>query len=153
MVRSISRVVCSKDSITPAEWRENSGARLVLLHAAPLDCYVAIDEYGRYDYAALLGEQERAAQEQMRELVASLSADEVKVESAAQGRGHPGEKICDAAETQHVDLIVISSHGYTGFSHLLLGSTAEYVVRHAPCPVWIVPARTRPKLSARKVSK
>jgi nucleotide-binding universal stress UspA family protein len=33
------------------------------------------------------------------------------------------------------DLIVVSTHGRTGLSHLLIGSVAERVVRHAPCPV------------------
>ena len=36
------------------------------------------------------------------------------------------------------DLIIISTHGYTGLKHVLLGSTAERVVRHAPCPVLVV---------------
>jgi universal stress protein A len=38
------------------------------------------------------------------------------------------------------DLIVIATHGYTGLKHALLGSTAERVVRHARCPVLVVPA-------------
>jgi nucleotide-binding universal stress UspA family protein len=33
---------------------------------------------------------------------------------------------------------VISTHGYTGLKHALLGSTAETIVRHAPCPVLVV---------------
>jgi universal stress protein A len=37
---------------------------------------------------------------------------------------------------------VTSTHGSTGFTHLLLGSVAEYVVRHAHCPVLVVPARS-----------
>jgi universal stress protein A len=39
------------------------------------------------------------------------------------------------AEQEHASLIVIGSHGRTGLSHVLLGSVAERVVRHAPCPV------------------
>jgi len=42
-----------------------------------------------------------------------------------------------------VDLIVIATHGYTGLKHVLLGSTAERVVRHAPCPVLTVRERER----------
>jgi universal stress protein A len=38
--------------------------------------------------------------------------------------------------------MVTSTHGTTGFKHLLLGSVAEYVVRHADCPVLVVPARS-----------
>lgn len=50
----------------------------------------------------------------------------------------------EAGENQF-DLIAIATHGYTGVEHLLLGSTAERVVRHASCPVLTVPARTTPK--------
>ena len=39
------------------------------------------------------------------------------------------------------DLAVIGTHGRTGLKHVLLGSVAERVVRHAPCPVLVV--RTR----------
>ena len=35
-------------------------------------------------------------------------------------------------------VIVIATHGYSGFKHLFMGSTAERVVRHAPCPVLVV---------------
>ena len=38
----------------------------------------------------------------------------------------------------NTDLIVLTTHGYTGLKHVLLGSTAERVVRHAACPVLTV---------------
>ncbi len=43
--------------------------------------------------------------------------------------------ITDYAQKEDVDLIVISTHGRSGLSGLLIGSVAEKVVRHAPCPV------------------
>jgi len=55
--------------------------------------------------------------------------------------------IGDAAEAIHAcvkhgfDLIVMTTHQRTGISKLLLGSVAEHVVRNAPCPVVIIPAR------------
>jgi nucleotide-binding universal stress UspA family protein len=49
--------------------------------------------------------------------------------------GHPGTELVKCASTQAIDLIVLGTHGYSGIKHLLLGSTAEYVVRSAPCPV------------------
>jgi nucleotide-binding universal stress UspA family protein len=47
-------------------------------------------------------------------------------------------EIVDAAAELDVDLIILATHGYTGLKHVLLGSTAERVVRHAPCPVLTV---------------
>ncbi len=46
--------------------------------------------------------------------------------------------ITDAAVRRHADLIVIATHGRTGFRHLLLGSVAERVARTAACPVLTV---------------
>jgi nucleotide-binding universal stress UspA family protein len=55
--------------------------------------------------------------------------------------GDPFEKIVDTAEDQLIDLIVLATHGRTGVKRLLIGSVAEKVVRHAPCPVLTVKRR------------
>jgi universal stress protein A len=47
----------------------------------------------------------------------------------------PGHAIVDAATRVKADLIAMGTHGRTGLARLVLGSVAEYVVRHAPCPV------------------
>ena len=48
------------------------------------------------------------------------------------------EVITSVARDRQVDLIVITTHGHTGLKHVFMGSTAERVVRHAPCPVFVV---------------
>ena len=55
--------------------------------------------------------------------------------------GKPYHEITSAARELNIDLIVISTHGYTGLKHVVLGSTAERVIRHAPCPVLTVRER------------
>lgn len=55
--------------------------------------------------------------------------------------GEAWAEIVAVAKEQGADLIVISTHGRTGFEHALLGSTTEKVVRHAPCPVLVVRQR------------
>jgi nucleotide-binding universal stress UspA family protein len=52
--------------------------------------------------------------------------------------GHPAEAIVRMAQELEVDLIIMATHGRTGLSHILLGSVAEQVVRHAPCAVLTV---------------
>ena len=52
--------------------------------------------------------------------------------------GTAWDVICDTAQRREIDLIVIASHGYTGLKRILLGSTAERVVRHAHTPVLVV---------------
>lgn len=55
--------------------------------------------------------------------------------------GRSFHEIAEAARTRKVNLIIISTHGYTGLKHALLGSTTERVVRHAPCPVLVLRQR------------
>jgi universal stress protein A len=55
--------------------------------------------------------------------------------------GGPSQVILDQAVNKGVDLIVMGTHGRTGLTHLLIGSVAERVIRHAPCPVFVVRER------------
>jgi len=52
--------------------------------------------------------------------------------------GQPSHEIVDLAKSLKTDLIIMATHGRTGLKHVLLGSTAERVVRYAPCPVLVV---------------
>lgn len=52
--------------------------------------------------------------------------------------GNPWSGVCDYARDNQIDLIVVATHGRTGLSHALIGSTAERIVRFAPCPVLTV---------------
>ncbi len=60
-----------------------------------------------------------------------------KVDTAT-AQGSPWTEIVAKAKDGQYQLIVVGSHGHTGLRHMLLGSTAERVVRHAPCPVLTV---------------
>lgn len=57
--------------------------------------------------------------------------------------GVPFNEILDCATREHVDLIVIGTQGHTGFKHVLLGSTAERVVRLATVPVLTIRAPSK----------
>jgi universal stress protein A len=52
--------------------------------------------------------------------------------------GPAAHEIVETARDLDSDLIVIATHGYTGWKHLCIGSTTERVVRTAPCPVFVV---------------
>lgn len=58
--------------------------------------------------------------------------------------GKPAPEIVKVAYEHEIDLIVMSTHGYTGFSQLILGSVTREVLRTAPCPLLVLP----PKLNA-----
>ena len=53
-------------------------------------------------------------------------------------QGTPHQEITESAHELDADLIIIATLGRTGLAHVLLGSTTERVVRHAPCPVLVV---------------
>jgi universal stress protein A len=67
----------------------------------------------------------------------AVKGSNIQIETS-QRLGTPYEEIVKFAKEKEVDLIVIATHGYTGLKHFLLGSTAERVVRLAPCPVLVV---------------
>ena len=52
--------------------------------------------------------------------------------------GDPYEQLMAMATERNVDLIVTATHGRTGLEHLVMGSVAEKIIRHAPCPVFVV---------------
>ncbi len=55
--------------------------------------------------------------------------------------GPVAQTIVDFAESEGVDLIVMSTHGRSGLDRWVFGSVAEKVLRAAPCPVFLIPAK------------
>ena len=84
-------------------------------------------------------------QQYLADLLKHASAQLVDLKGRAEGRGIavttrvatgiPSEEVISAAREEDSDLIVVGTRGKTGLAHILLGSTAERVIRGAPCPV------------------
>jgi nucleotide-binding universal stress UspA family protein len=71
--------------------------------------------------------------------VVAETLEEADVPTTSEVRsGTPAAEIIQAAVDYGADLIVMATHGRTGLSHLVLGSVAEHVIRHARCPVLAV---------------
>lgn len=70
--------------------------------------------------------------------LAASSSDRLNSVALAVRSGHAPNEITKAAKDLDVDLIVIATHGYTSWRHLCISSTAERVVRAAPCSVFVV---------------
>jgi universal stress protein A len=78
-----------------------------------------------------------AGKQSLAELIAKLNLG--RLNPTAEVRlGDAGEEIVAAAADLQADILVLGTHGRTGLKHLLLGSVAESVMRHAPCPVLTV---------------
>lgn len=117
----------------------NFGAELILLHVtkkSPID-YLLGRELMNETIVPLM----KQAEADLERMAASLSQSTEVNASAVVRDGAPFEEICHAAKTLGANLIVLTTHGYTGLKHVWLGSTAERVVRHAPCPVLVVRER------------
>jgi universal stress protein A len=63
---------------------------------------------------------------------------EANLEAFLVRHGEPFDQIVKTAGALKTDLIIIATHGHTGLKHVLLESTTERVIRHAPCAVLTV---------------
>jgi len=80
----------------------------------------------------------RAAEERLSQLPVECDIEPGLTHPTKVGTGRADWEICRFAAEGNVDLIVLASHGLGGLKHAFIGSTAERVVRHAPCPVLTV---------------
>jgi nucleotide-binding universal stress UspA family protein len=120
------------------EMAKGNRAELLLVHvmvpAVPLmgDGYVSPKVYEDLEAAA-----QAAAQKQLRKLVAKAKQAGARVKGLLlEGVAH--ERIAQAARSRKADLVVIGTHGRTGFAKLFLGSVASRVLAVSPCPVLTV---------------
>ena len=134
------------------EFAERVAARLIVFHAVQIGWALAGGEPGVYDLAPLRARAREEAAAQMDRFVRRAKFRGVGFETVVRV-GSPVVEICAFAEQRDVDLIITATHGRTGFAHLLIGSVAEQVVRHAGRPVLVVPSHpeTRTAGFARKV--
>jgi nucleotide-binding universal stress UspA family protein len=134
---------CSREGLRYAiAFANEFGAKLILLHTTYLGYIYSCEGTAIYDIPALQKAARKAAERKMRDLVRSLDFGAVKFETAFTD-GSPVVDICAFAKDHDVDLIITSTHGFTGFTHVLIGSIAEQVVRHALCSVLVVPSHPR----------
>lgn len=82
------------------------------------------------------------SRQSLEEVAASLEVPREKIQSRVE-HGRASQEIVRVAAEEKADVIVMGTHGYTGMAHVLLGSTAERVLRRAPCPVLTVRAQSK----------
>lgn len=125
------------------EYAKAFGAKLSILHVvnpSPLG-YPLFEERIPVDMAALQETIQQSVQEELERVAKECGRDLTQVK-AHYRVGEAASEIVRFADEESVDLIVVGTHGWTGLKHLVLGSTAENVVRKAKCPVLTV--RTPP---------
>lgn len=116
------------------------GASLVLLYVVEPAIYPVELGYIPVDIETLYRTMDEGARERLRALAEKHIPRNLRTQIEVR-IGQPHREIASAAKELNVDLIIIATHGHTGLKHTFLGSTAERVVRHAPCPVLTVRER------------
>ncbi|HEX7516819.1 MAG TPA: universal stress protein [Chthoniobacterales bacterium] len=111
------------------------GAQLHVIHV--LEPVLSPQFAGLPEAPALSKEELATAEKNLRAWADSAGAAGVAAKLVLRN-GLPAHEIVETAKGLDVDLIVIATHGYTGWKHFCIGSTAERVVRAAPCPVLVV---------------
>jgi nucleotide-binding universal stress UspA family protein len=112
------------------------GAKLTLLHVVPEPS--ALDYSMEGVSVQEIQEWEKEAEIKLTEQIARAQMEYEAVDALRLSALHPRDQIIRAATGLSADLLVISTHGYTGWKHFLFGSDAEKIVEHAPCPVLVV---------------
>jgi universal stress protein A len=103
-------------------------ARIHLVHVLPEPGKTPKDEVTR---------QRTAALKRLGEMSVTLLPPRVRAEHVVL-TGKPADEILTLATKQSIDLIVLTTKGRSGLKRVLVGSTAEQIMRHAPCPVMSV---------------
>ena len=116
---------------------QKHGAELTILHVAvPYRNDPNRPEHQYLDGGGYMKYVEEFVEASLNELSQRIESSQV---TTVVGRDlSPGSGILDYIRTNRIDLTVMGTHGRTALGHLLLGSVAEKIVRHAPCSVLTV---------------
>ena len=109
-------------------------AKIFLVHVVEPIIYPIDFSMGQIDFPATDSDIAKKAKEELQNLANSSIDNDTETEVIIKS-GKPFVEINETARELDIDLIIIATHGHTGVEHLLFGSTAEKVVRKAPCPV------------------
>lgn len=123
---------CSRKALQYAiPFVQESGGELFLVHV--VEPYYVTGELG-VNFNELQADAEKSAKKHLEALQKTVKHGcRIAVRT-----GNPAQEIIQEAKASGADMIVISTHGRSGFSHLFMGSVAERVVQHASCPVLVV---------------
>jgi nucleotide-binding universal stress UspA family protein len=137
---------------TAADLATRFDSELMLVHVVPMLPRLPSPAviFNEADYEQ---ELHRGAVERLTELARRLMANGVKARSEVGTANDVGMEIVRLAEHNHVDLIVIATHGMTGWHRLAFGSVAEKVVRLAGCPVLLLRAEAAGKPASSAVAR
>ncbi|MEW6196006.1 MAG: universal stress protein [Bacteroidota bacterium] len=125
----------SKNALKYAvQFSKNFNAKIYLIYVVEPIIYPADFSMGQVAIPSMDIDLHERAETELKNLAQNFISSQIEVETIIKS-GKPFVEINETAREKDVDLIIIATHGHTGVEHILFGSTAEKVVRKAPCPV------------------
>jgi nucleotide-binding universal stress UspA family protein len=112
-------------------------ASIDLIYVVEPTIYPADFSFGQIGFPNVEEELRTRGSEELDKLITGEIGKKVNARKVVR-TGKPFYEINQYASEEGIDLIIIATHGHTGMEHILFGSTAEKVVRKAPCPVLVV---------------
>ena len=109
-------------------------AKMYLIYVIEPVVYPSDFSMGQVSIPAVDHDSFNRSKDELKKLAEMEIDSNIEVEVIIKS-GKPFVEINESASEKDIDLIIIATHGHTGVEHLLFGSTAEKVVRKAPCPV------------------
>lgn len=109
-------------------------SKLILIYVMEPVIYPPDFSMGQITLPTVNFDMDKRAKEELDKLAEVEIGSLVQVQTLIK-TGKPFVEIIETAKDEDVDLIIISTHGHSGVEHILFGSTADKVVRKAPCPV------------------
>lgn len=140
---AIKKILCPIDFSDPSYFALETANGLALQYsselfiqnvAPPIPTTVPIEQFNYEMYEI---KQIEEAKKLLKKVIDERVSKKLRVRPIVVP-GDPQEEIVKIAAKEHVDVIVIATHGRTGWKHIIFGSVAEIVIRLAPCPVLVL---------------
>jgi nucleotide-binding universal stress UspA family protein len=120
------------------ELAEHFSSELFLVHVvAPIPAAPAMTGHSAISFSDIMNEMRTSTDNLLNHMIENKIPAHIKAQSLLL-EGLPAEEISRCAKENNVDLIVISSHGKSGWKRLMFGSVTDKVMRIAMCPILIV---------------
>jgi nucleotide-binding universal stress UspA family protein len=123
-------------ALMPALALAQQGHGEVILLSVPYMKQIVVEDWNNYDYDQSLEQSQRELTEYLEEVKVKKAHPDLVLRTLVEF-GDAAGVIVDTAVAQEIDLIVMATHGRSGFSRWMLGSVTERVLRTAPCPVLV----------------
>lgn len=146
-MKDIKKIVCPTDFSEASyeavrmanDLAERFAAELIVIHVVqPVTPLPDVEMTRSFDINAYEEQLRKSMEKKLAEVVRRMVPETIRVQSRTLCCGDAAKAICDLAESENADLIVIATHGMTGWRHYAQGSVAQKVIQHTAHPVLLV---------------